>query len=190
MTRKRGKSAQEFFAAGLAVAPLGYCQCGCGERTKISDKTTTREGYQKGVPRLFIHGHRHPDHLRRVVLDKDTGCWNMTGSTDSDGYVVMRWEGRQYRAPRFFYERILETTVPEGLTLDHLCRNRRCVNPDHLEPVTVAENTRRGLSTKLTPAQAEEIRASDETQRVLADRYGVGQPTISKIKRGQTWAAA
>jgi hypothetical protein len=47
------------------------------------------------------------------------------------------------RAHRFAYE-LLVGPIPEGLVIDHLCRNRRCVNPAHLEPVTAEENWRRG----------------------------------------------
>ena len=77
--------------------------------------------------------------------------------------------------------------VPEGMQLDHLCRVPGCVNPDHLEPVSAAENVRRGRGTKLTFKKVAEIRLSSETQRVLARRYGVTQGQISRIRTGQSW---
>lgn len=67
------------------------------------------------------------------------GCWLWTGPLDAQSY------GR-HGAPlahRVVYE-LLVGPIPKGLTLDHLCRVRSCVNPDHLEPVTHAENVRRG----------------------------------------------
>lgn len=64
-------------------------------------------------------------------------CWEWTGQKDS-GYG--RYSGRP--AHRVTYE-VLVGPIPDGLTLDHLCRNKGCVNPDHLEPVTSSENTRR-----------------------------------------------
>jgi hypothetical protein len=77
--------------------------------------------------------------------------------------------------------------VPDGLQLDHLCRNRACVNPEHLEPVTGAENVQRGLNTHLTPADIAAIREDPRLQREIAADFGVTQPTVSKIKLGATW---
>lgn len=81
--------------------------------------------------------------------------------------------------------------MPEGLELDHLCRVRCCCNPSHLEPVTRAENIRRGLRAKLTADQVDAIRArcSAEriSQRALAVEYGVTHNTIGAIIRGQAW---
>lgn len=73
----------------------------------------------------------------------DAGCWLWTASLDGAGYSKIRVDGRLFNAHRWYYE-MINGPIPKGLQLDHLCRVRRCVNPDHLEPVTQQENIRRG----------------------------------------------
>lgn len=80
--------------------------------------------------------------------------------------------------------------VPSGLELDHLCRVPRCVNPDHLEPVTCAENQQRGNAAKLTKDMVIKIakmRADGITQDELAREFGISQSVVSKVLRGDTW---
>jgi len=78
----------------------------------------------------------------KVRADHTTGCWNWTGSTQASGHGRLTVEGKQHAAYRFLYEQLV-APIPAGLELDHLCNNPRCVNPDHLEPVTPDENKRR-----------------------------------------------
>jgi hypothetical protein len=71
-------------------------------------------------------------------------CWLWTGATVHNGYAVFRLNAKRVvYAHRWAYEHLVGDPG-DGMELDHLCRVRRCVNPDHLEPVTHAENTRRG----------------------------------------------
>lgn len=70
-------------------------------------------------------------------------CWEWQGTISVYGYGAIKQNNVRKVAHRVAYE-YLVGTIPEGLVLDHLCRNRRCVNPDHLEPVSIAENTLRG----------------------------------------------
>ena len=73
-----------------------------------------------------------------------SGCWLWTGST-ARGYGRFSFEGSPKLAHRVAYSTHFGS-IENGMHLDHLCRVRRCVNPLHLEPVTGAENTRRGLA--------------------------------------------
>lgn len=68
-------------------------------------------------------------------------CWNWTGGT-STVYGLFWFDNRMVRAHRWVYEHLVGP-IPDGMQLDHLCRNTKCVNPDHLEPVTQQENIAR-----------------------------------------------
>jgi len=78
-----------------------------------------------------------------------TGCWLWVGALlRSGGYGAVRWNGGAARAHRVAYEELVGR-IPEELELDHLCRVRCCVNPEHLEPVTHAVNLLRGVGTAI-----------------------------------------
>lgn len=79
--------------------------------------------------------------MRRTDVDP-WGCWLFLGSRDRHGYGRIKVPTRVAFAHRIAYEH-LHGPIPTGLVIDHLCRVHNCVNPDHMEPVTAAENTRR-----------------------------------------------
>ena len=79
--------------------------------------------------------------MDHVEVDSQ-GCWLWQGALDRDGYSKIKLSGRCRVGHRVSYETFVGP-IPEGLTLDHLCRTPRCVNPKHLDPCTTEENTRR-----------------------------------------------
>ena len=92
---------------------------------------------------------RHEARPWSLLFDKFTvgdGCWEWTASINGSGYgefMSRRWPKATRLAHRLVYM-LLVGDIPDGLDLDHLCRNRRCVRPSHLEPVTRRENLLRG----------------------------------------------
>ena len=80
---------------------------------------------------------------KRIRVDEATDCWIWTGGRTSSGYGSVSRHGRNTTAHRAVYE-VAHGQVPDGLVIDHLCRNLLCCRPDHLEVVTNQENVRRG----------------------------------------------
>lgn len=79
-------------------------------------------------------------------VDKSGDCWLWTGCLDPNGYGKYsgrKFTGKSSLAHRIAYE-LVKGAIPEGLTLDHLCKVHNCVNPEHLEPVLSGVNVLRG----------------------------------------------
>lgn len=121
---------------GTASGYRKGCRCDACRKAHTSDARERRHR-QNGVPVRKSA----PDRFW-VKVHKTNDCWYWTASLDSAGYGLFRANGRMNKAHRYAYE-LLVAPIPAGLTIDHLCRVRTCVNPDHLEAVTQQENTAR-----------------------------------------------
>lgn len=122
----------------------------------------------------------------------ETPCHIWLLSLNKDGYGQEWAGGRSLKAHRAAYERSVGK-IPAGMVLDHLCKTRSCVNPDHLQPVTPFENARR-RPTHLTKigldgfADLCERVDSGESQSDIARELGIPKTTISAAYIG--WQAA
>lgn len=91
---------------------------------------------------------RVTDGIDRILtwVELQGSCWNWTGAINQYGYGISSQAGKNVMAHRYVYS-VLVGVLPEGLDADHICRNRRCCNPDHIEFVSRRENLLRGAGT-------------------------------------------
>lgn len=93
----------------------------------------------------------------RPHYELPTMCWFYLGRLNRNGYGRVAWNGREPVLHRVLYELHTGIILPRTIVLDHLCRVRCCCNPDHMDPVTVQVNTRRGLAVLFNPVSTKEF---------------------------------
>lgn len=134
--------------AGIPDAATTWlCLCRCGK------EVTVRVGSLTSGNTKSCGCSRRKDPIARFnkyySVDAASGCWLWTGCLDGNGYGKIGVDNvrKGVGAHRFSYE-LHVGPIPDGLQIDHLCRVRNCINPEHLEPVTSAVNTARGMSVQ------------------------------------------
>lgn len=118
--------------------------------------------------------------LRSEFTRSDNGCWNWNGAKNHKGYGRKFFSGKNKYAHRVYFQ-IMRGSIPKGFQLDHLCRNRSCVNPDHLEIVTNETNYLRGNGYKYTHEELKEFYSrwkNGETQKCIAKTLNLTQTTV------------
>jgi HNH endonuclease len=144
-----------------------------------------------GLPRPYAGPYAPPDQPQE--------CWLWTRARNNKGYGRVRIDGKMQLAHRVAWQ-IYKGEIPEGMFVCHKCDTPACVNPDHLFLGTNADNIKdsydkgrsnqqgeRNGNRKLKPEQVTEIRASSESCRVLARRFGIGKSQVANIKKGLKW---
>lgn len=128
-------------------------------------------------------------------------CWNWIGNTDKNGYGVIERDGK-----KLFAHRVSLHSTGINVTdrfVCHKCDNPACVNPDHLFAGTPSDNVQDMISkgrkveadrkgtknpnSKLNENLVREIASAEGSQQQIADRFGISQRTVSRIKRNETW---
>lgn len=166
----------------------GLCGCGCGGKTALAERSRYTVGWTKGEPKPFLPHHKPPRKPDNFTVNPETGCHEWLGGL-SDGYARHRRAGRMVSLHVTYWEQLHGEPFPKGMEPDHTCRNRRCVNGAHIEPVSKTENIRRGMVTKLNHAAVAEIRALKgvEDYRSIAIRFGITPTYVHALWRGVGW---
>jgi hypothetical protein len=173
------------------------CACGCLQPVFKDDALWNG----------FLHNHtagkRAPDTPIYLIIDMGykTPCWVWQGPLNKWGYAKIKRNRKTMGGHRLFYRAYIDPNLQPSKAgsdgLDHLCRIRKCVNPEHVEPTTCVENIRRGLVPHIGRwkfgkmedhlTEIGEMYRGGQSQRQIAEKFGVCQNTISRILRVRRW---
>ena len=148
---------------GLSVRQIAKLKC-------MSGGGITRQFKKYGIP---LRPQVAPafNRLMAKIIKEESGCWRWSGKKDANGYGRIWFEGKETLTHIVSY-RLLVGEIPEGLELDHLCRNTSCVNPEHLEAVTHRQNMERGININILSHRLGVCRRGHSLQDAFRDKRG------------------
>jgi len=139
----------------------------------------------------------------KVTVNGLDGCWIWRAGLNSNGYGMVRFQGKVRSAHRVSYE-LTHKPIPSGMVVMHSCDNKRCVNPNHLSIGTHMDNIQdmdkkgrgnrvrlpgvRNGRAKLTELDIRSIQGSVESGKALSKKWGISQTRISLIRNGKVWS--
>lgn len=189
----------------MTDVPYGYCQCGCGQKTKIATQSDSKRGYIRGEPVRFIHSHSSRIRLWQPAIDRfwskveisedKDACWIWKAGLSNKGYGSFNFQKKMTSAHRVAYQ-LTHGEIPEGLCVLHNCPggdNPACCNPNHLFLGTQLDNIRdmvqkgrqaKGeyLSSKLRKGESHsQHKATSEQVRFIRQRFAEGGISKSEL---------
>lgn len=126
----------EFSHIGPHGAAVWTCHCDCGE-TLTAATGRLRRGRPNACESCTAQAYLERRFWTKV--ERTQTCWLWTGCVNEDGYGTFSYDGKVRKAHRAAYAMFVGP-IPDGLEIDHKCRTRNCVNPDHLQPATHKQN--------------------------------------------------
>ena len=188
---------QQWILSAVPLNPSGLCMCGCREFAPVAKSNRREVGYIKGQTIRYISGHENRKNGPIMYIKEDRGyktkCWIWQWCLSYKGYgVVSKVRDPSGLAHVWMYKKY-GGIIPEGLQLDHLCKVKCCVNPEHLEPTTNAENCRRSKKTRLTHEIVYDLRKMREETGLSYEKlgvvFGINRTTAWQICSGLRWIA-
>jgi hypothetical protein len=156
--------------------------------TKVWTKLDRTYGRCPGNHARYINGHnRRISGSEYRIEDRgfSTPCWIWVRGHSGGGYAV----NHNSKMHRVYYERA-NGPIPDGMAVHHLCHQPGCVNPEHLQALTMTDHVRTFSTTKLTVEGVAEIRnllLLGESRSSIADSFGVTKGCIDQIAAGRNW---
>lgn len=192
--------------------PSGFCMCGCGQRTTLVEFTSAPRGRFKGDFNRYVANHSHAlKSFEKYRVNPKTGCWDWLRKKNPQGYGMM-WRGHRCYGAHVLFWIDANGPIPEGCDLHHRCKNKGCVNPAHLEPLSRIdheardgrldflrdygksrahiERMRQSKQVKLTPEKREQawtLKGTMSNKRI-GTMLGVSSSTIDRLFDGTCWA--
>lgn len=139
----------------------------------------------------------------RIVIDEETGCWNWDGRVDRNGYSVLSVRNKDgykqtfFNGHRIMYRAFVAPIEDAKLVISHKCHNRKCINPDHLDLVTQAENVQEQIARgthvsqivprrRLTDQQRSEIYQlliDGQSNYAISQLYNITMTNVARYKK-------